>query len=349
LLSGPEGDRPFIPDELRAAYRGGDEDRAIAMLEANPALIHAHRDGFTPLRAAAALLLERMASWLIAHGADVNAHSNSGESPLDVAGCGRGPGKTGSPEQVRGMMDLLLAHGARHTPRWAVMTGDSEWPRTRHAEATLGDPLHAGEGLLSLAVKFDKPEIMVLLLDLGFDPDERRRLDLEPPEDTWGQPLRNCAEYGKHKIAEVLLARGADPNAHIYASGTPLFVAYGQKDRAMIDLLERHGGYLDAEMVGWLGLAEKAKQMLDDEAAGRLRKEAIPPSADSQPVAELLLIGGVNHAEILRLALPRIQRATIPGGQKSWTKAAAAATLAVYVSSWSTAMWRCVRLLYCMK
>jgi hypothetical protein len=289
LLSGPEGDRPFIPDELRAAYRGGDEDRAIAMLEANPALIHAHRDGFTPLHAAAALLLERMASWLIAHGADVNAHSNSGESPLDVAGCGRGPGKTGSPEQVRGMMDLL------------------------------------------------------------FDPDERRRLDLDPPEDTWGQPLRNCAEYGKHKIAEMLLARGADPNAHIYASGTPLFVAYGQKDRAMIGLLERHGGYLDAEMVGWLGLAEKAKQMLDDEAAGRLRKEAIPPSADSQPVAELLLIGGVNHAEILRLALPRIQRATIPGGQKSWTKAAAAATLAVYVSSWSTAMWRCVRLLYCMK
>lgn len=316
-LSGPEADRPSIPDELRAAYRAGDEDRAIAMLEENPSLIYAHRDGFTPLHAAAALLLERMAGWLIAQGADVEAHSDSGESPLDVTGCGRGHGKTGSPDQVRRMMDLLLAHGAQHTPRWAVMTGDSEWLRGRHAEGALGDPLHAGEGLLSLAVKFDKPEILALLLELGFDPDERRRLDLDPPEDTWGQPLRNCAEYGKHKMAEMLLLRGADPNAHIYTSGTPLFVAYGQKDGPMVDLLERHGGYLDAEMVGWLDLAEKAKQMLDDEAAGRLRNEAIPPSAEGQPVAELLLIGGVNHSEILKLALPRIQR---PRHDPWWAK-----------------------------
>src|SRR5262249_54749682 len=154
----------------------------------------------------------------------------------------------------------------------------------------------------------DRPEILALLLDLGFDPDERRRLDLDPPEDTWGQPLRNCAEHGKLRMAEMLLAHGADPNAHIYASGTPLFVAYGQKDQAMIDLFERHGGYLDVEMVGWLGLTDKAKQQLDDEAAGRLRKEAIPSLAERQPVAELLLIGGVNHLEILTLALPRIQR-----------------------------------------
>jgi hypothetical protein len=74
----------------------------------------------------------------------------------------------------------------------------------------------------------------------------------------------------------MLLARGADPNAHIYASGTPLYVAYGKKNTAMIELLERHGGYLDAEMVGWLGLADQARQLLSDEAAGRLRKEAVP-------------------------------------------------------------------------
>ena len=35
----------------------------------------------------------------------------------------------------------------------------------------------------------------------------------------------------------------------------------------MIDLLESHGAYLDAECVGDLGLAEKARQMLDVEAA----------------------------------------------------------------------------------
>ena len=67
----------------------------------------------------------------------------------------------------------------------------------------------------------------------------------------------------------------------------------------MIELMERYGGYLDAEMVGWLGLTDKAKQMLADEAVGVLRPQAIPDSAAGQPVAELLLIGGVNHPEIL--------------------------------------------------
>jgi hypothetical protein len=52
---------------------------------------------------------------------------------------------------------------------------------------------------------------------------------------------------------------------------------------------------LDAEMVGWLGVPEKAKQMLDGEA-------------DRRSIAELLLIGGVIHPEILQLALPHIDR-----------------------------------------
>jgi ankyrin repeat protein len=308
LPTGQEADRPFIPDELRVAYRRGDEDQAIAMLEADPALVHAHRDGITPLHAAAALLLERMATWLIAHGADINACSKWGESPLDVVGCGKGYGRTGSPQQTQAMRDMLLANGARQTPRWAVMTSNAEWLRARHGEGTLGNPIYGDEGLLSLAVMFDEPDVLALLLDFGFDPDERRRLDLDPPEDTWGQPLRKCAETSRLKMAEMLLARGADPNGHIYASGTPLFVAYGQKDRAMIDLLERHGGYLDAELVGWLGLTDKAEQLLTNEAAGRLWEEAIPAWADGRPVAELLLIGGVNHPEILKLALPHITR-----------------------------------------
>jgi ankyrin repeat protein len=301
----PEESLPRIPDELTRSFRDNDEDRAIEILEANPALVRAHRDGVTPLHAAAALLLEKMAAWLLDHGADVNARSKWGEGPLEVAGLGTKEGI----ERLKSMTGLLLARGAEQTPYWAIRTSNTQWLRARYAAGTLGNPVYGGRGLLTLAVKFDRPEILTWLLDVGYDPDERRRLDLEPAEDTWGQPLRDCAEHGKLAMAEMLLAHGADPNAHIYASGTPLFVAYGEKNKAMIELLERHGGYLDAEMVGWLGLVDKAGELLAGEAAGRLRNEAIPDRAERTPIAELLLIGGVNHSEMLKLALPRITRA----------------------------------------
>ena len=70
-------------------------------------------------------------------------------------------------------------------------------------------------------------------------------------------------------------------------------------------------------MVGWLGLAGQARQLLSDEAAGCLRKEAVPDWGEDQPIAELLLIGGVNHAEILQLALPHIDR---PRDDPWWAK-----------------------------
>src|SRR6185437_589892 len=199
--------------------------------------------------------------------------------------------------------------GAERTARWALITGNAEWLRARHTEGTLGQPIYGDEGLLSLAVRYDRPEMLALLLDLGFDPDERQQMELEPPAYTWGQPLRHCAVFGKPEMAKLLLARGADVNAHILASGTPVYAAYGQKDQAMIDLLESHGAYLDAELVGDLGLAEKARQMLDDEAVGRLKPGIIPDWASAMSVAEVLLVHGAGKPQILQMALGRIDRA----------------------------------------
>jgi hypothetical protein len=80
-------------------------------------------------------------------------------------------------------------------------------------------------------------------LDLGLDPDARARVDDgDEIGFTWGMPLYQCTRYGKHAMAEMLLERGADPNGKVYASGTPLSEAYGQRDEKMIALLERFGG-----------------------------------------------------------------------------------------------------------
>jgi ankyrin repeat protein len=63
-------------------------------------------------------------------------------------------------------------------------------------------------------------------------------------------PLWNCAVEGKLVMAEMLLQNGANPNAVVYASGSPMFQAYGREDEAMIVLLRRYGGVADAGTLG---------------------------------------------------------------------------------------------------
>jgi len=308
--------RPAVPPEMRDALHRRDEDAIIAVLASRPELVH-HRgtDGITALHYASALLLPRVAEWLFERNADIGALDKNGRTPLDLAG-GRSSNKFGKPDaRELAMSELLLARGAQPTARWAVMTGNAEWLRTRHAEGALGDPRYGGEGLLSTAVRYHQAGILTLLLDLGFDPDARARLDLEPAQDSWGQPLQYCVRSGQIGMARVLLARGADPNGHIYAAGTPMLDAYNSKDPAMIELLERYGGYLDADLVGHAGLVDKARQMLDDEAAGRLHPQAIPYMSEARPIAEILIGDGLGNMEMLQLALPRINR---PRGDPWW-------------------------------
>ena len=77
-------------DALRAAFQRDDEDAVIAGLAAHPELVRAgNQRGRTALHWAVGLLWERLAAWLIAHGADVNERATNGETPLDVIGSER--------------------------------------------------------------------------------------------------------------------------------------------------------------------------------------------------------------------------------------------------------------------
>src|SRR5260370_29408747 len=123
--------------------------------------------------------------------------------------------------------------------RAAVGSGDIEWLRARHAEGSLANPVRwdAG-GLLTVAVRQNRLEILTLLLDLGFDPDER----VSSGEGAWvaysqGYPLWYCAALGRCEMAEMLLERGANSNVHVDSSGSAVHRPDSHKQMEMVGLL----------------------------------------------------------------------------------------------------------------
>ena len=219
-------------------------------------------------------------------------HPGTGLTPLDSAA-------RGIPERFAGMAKVLQAHGAARTPLAAVALGDVEWLRRAHVDGTLANPLGGDGGLLTAAVRHDQAEVLALLLDFGLDPDERVRLpDLDGDEVvyTWGMPLWHAARRRSHGMAEMLLDRGADPNADVYASGTPMFMAYsGHTDYDLVALLRRHGGRVEPFIAGYYRRTDLARDMLDS-------------ADDKQPVAEELLGAAATGGdpEIVRMALAHV-------------------------------------------
>ena len=286
--------------QLMQAFDRNDEDAILRILEADPSLIEAHP---WRLHAAACKGFQRLAAWMLDHGSDVNSLRGD-RAPIDMAAdCA----PYFSLDKARAMMIWLRDQGAELTPRAAVALGEAEWLRARHAEGKLANPPEmkhdcAYGGLLEIAASNDRLDMTELLLDLGFDPDERAPIQ-DAGSEGWGGPLDECAHWGRLAIAETLLKRGADPNPKPHISKTPISWAYENRDAAMIELLERYGALAHPVSVGLGGDIEKARRLIADETAGKLPPGFIGPQ---ETLGELLLWSGAagGHPEIVRLALP---------------------------------------------
>ena len=197
----------------------------------------------------------------------------------------------------------LLAGGAPMTAAAAVAVGDADWLRARQTEGTLENQIRETGGLLRIAITHARPEILRMLLDFGFDPDERIRFTWgDDPAYSWGMALQTAVGLHRYDMAELLLERGADPNASIYASGDPMFSAYGEGDDRMIALLERYGGIPTAATAGLFRRPELARKMLAGETPFRI------DGAAGESIGEQLLWGAAcgGDPEILRMALERV-------------------------------------------
>ncbi|MGH2900017.1 MAG: ankyrin repeat domain-containing protein, partial [Solirubrobacteraceae bacterium] len=175
------------------------------------------------------------------------------------------------------------------------------------------------DGPLTAAVKAGRAGRLAELLASGLDPNEPAHLEhVDGAVLSAGGPLHYCATHGKLAMAELLLEAGADPNVQVYAAGSSVYRAYASGNAEMIALLERYGGIVDGITVGTLGLVDRARRMLDDQAGGRLDSRAIDSLlGPATTIADDLLWGaaGSGHPEVVRMCLERIER---PRDDSSW-------------------------------
>ncbi|HEV8038576.1 MAG TPA: ankyrin repeat domain-containing protein [Bryobacteraceae bacterium] len=298
---------------LHDAVERGDADAVRNLLQRRPELVNRDRAGY-PERLPLHIAVQRrdavMVRLLMERGADarsgiwpyrkdtqavVMAAERGYDEIVDLIREQELKREKPQPEHAHGAPEPAMEPAAA-----AVVRGDAAWISERHDKGALRDPL-TGDGLLTLAVKHDRPEMLELLLEWGFDPDEtRREAGADEIVHSWGHPLQECTQSGKLAMAAMLLAHGADANAWAC-----VWNAYRQKDVAMIELLARYGGVPNAMTPGYLRDTELAASMFRQEDTGALPKGTVP---EGRTVAEEILdpAASAGAVDILRMALDRI-------------------------------------------
>ncbi|MHC4212186.1 MAG: ankyrin repeat domain-containing protein [Planctomycetota bacterium] len=208
------------------------------------------RQGDTPLHNAARRGRCKAAELLIRAGADVNAKSKVGLTPLWYA----------KEKDHTETIDLLSRHGAVESLHDVVMAGDIEQVKrliskgadvNARSDSWLITPMHvaAGEG---------HKQICELLISGGAEVNAKSG---ELEDDEGWTPLHGACSGGHKEVAELLLDHGAAVNAKTKHSKTPLDVARKEGHQKIVELLLKHGA---EEGIPLQDRFEKAKLLSSD-------------------------------------------------------------------------------------
>lgn len=286
----PAEDR--IDHPIHLAADANDASRAQALLDAEPELLErSDAAGGTPLHRAVAASAREVIELLLERGADIQARHG--------AGPGRASGYaaedfqpidlalwTGPHWNVRGDLEtahLLLERGAERDLIIAAAVGDAE-----EVEAILDrQPERIAEarpsGKRALSAAVELGQAEIAQLLLARGADPNWSEGASAPG---GAALHAAARAGDRALVELLLAHGADPNGAIDASGSATYAARTPELRA---LLRAHGGRLDPYDLIWLG---------DEAAALRLIAED-PRTADAGCGGALAAACSLGRRELL--------------------------------------------------
>ena len=196
-------------------------DRAITLLQFEIAdLIRKHggKSGAEDsIHVAAEMVNIEAVKQHIAAGADVNAKSDNGWTPLLYAALNEFPPLGGPYSGRNETVKLLIAAGADVNAK--IDNG--------------GTPLHGA------ALKGHK-EVAELLIAKGADVNAKT-------DDGW-TPLLYATREGSKEIAELLISKGADVNEKDDDGRTPLDWAEEEKSKKIADLLRKHGAKTGEEL-----------------------------------------------------------------------------------------------------
>jgi ankyrin repeat protein len=233
-----------------AAPADSDEDREIQriqqMIQNSPDLINAPGDGGTPLGKAAHNGWQKVAAYLLDHGANVNvADPRAGGAPLVLAVAAGN----------KAMVKFLIERGADlnfkgqngdtplHLAAQKGFPAVTEVLLASHADVNVQNS--SGATPLFAAVQGSQLKIVQMILAAG------ATVNLK---DGHGWTVLNYAIGASPEIFQALLAAGTDPNTEDLDGRTPLSYAV-ERDSSVVKLLlaakaDPNGGKLDAPLLG---------------------------------------------------------------------------------------------------
>jgi ankyrin repeat protein len=237
-------------EAVAAAILDYDQPRARALIEASPDLVRAgDRFSSQPIHWATMTRQPGLIEWLAGRGADLDAQRMDGARPIHLTNGDysyRGwrdvpKGVTVKPDEV---YRLLASLGATVDVWMAAFKGDG----ARVRELIDADPslvnrvsdynsYYPGCGsALRNAAAGGHLEIVRLLLSRGADPNLPEE-HIAPR----GHALYAAVYHGHYEIARLLLEHGANPDAPVESSADAVWIAIGNGDLRMVELLASHG------------------------------------------------------------------------------------------------------------